>query len=234
MFFSTPNKKEGGRWALCFALVLFMHVGFAAGVSIWSNIDKHGGGAPVEAIMIDMVAVAPKQPEKLLPVGAKQEKHKPVVEPKPMLSPDPLAMPEPVPEQKPEDDRFQEVKEDRAPKSVELPEDVIQKSPSPEALAATSAAQATWHSRLIAHMERHKRYPRSARIRHQEGVSKIRIVLDRDGNVLSCKLSGSAGYELLDKATLDMVARAAPFPKMPDDIFGESKELIVPVEYSIR
>ena len=165
-------------------------------------------------------------------VGVKQEKHKPVVMPRPRVAPNPLAVSEP--EEKNEDEVFEEVKEDTAPESVALPEDVIQKSPSPEALAASSSAKATWHSRLIAHMERHKRYPRSARVRHQEGVSRIRIILDRNGNVLRCMLSGSSGYESLDTATLEMVARAAPFPKMPPEILGESQELVVPVEYSIH
>lgn len=234
MFFFAPDKKELKRWSLCFALVLALHVAFAAGVSYWANREDIGGGAPVEAMMIDMVAVAPPAPPVPLPPGPEKVEHKPKPEPKPEpnVAPDPLALPEP--EDEPEEEVKEEVKETTAPEQHDLPADTVEKAPSAEMLASARRAQATWHSRLVGHLERHKRYPRSARMRREEGVAHVRFRINREGEVLDCKLVTSSGHSSLDDATVALIARASPLPRPPDDVTGEVHELVVPVEYFLR
>ena len=234
MFFFAPDKKELKRWGLCFALVLALHVAFAAGVSYWSSRDEAGGGVPIEAMMIDMVAMAPAAPPEPLPPGPEQVEHKPKPEPRPEpeVEPDPLALPEP--EQEPEEEVKEEVKESTAPEQLDLPTDTVKRAPSAEALGVMRRAQATWHSRLVGHLERHKRYPRSARMRREEGVVHVRFRINRDGEVLDCSLVTSSGHTSLDDATVALVSRASPLPTPPDDVPGEVHELVVPVEYFLR
>ena len=98
-------------------------------------------------------------------------------------------------------------------------------------VAGTDADYATI---LLAWLQHHKRYPRRAESRRQEGVVRLFIALDRDGQVLEGRIDRGAGYPLLDKAALDMLDRAAPLPPVPDDIPGNRIEIIVPVHFFMQ
>ena len=97
-----------------------------------------------------------------------------------------------------------------------------------------TGAEADYSAVLIAWLEQHKEYPQRARARRQEDVVRLFIAIDRDGNVLDARIEESAGYPLLDRATLDMIERAAPLPPLPDDIPGDRLEIIVPVHFFLK
>jgi protein TonB len=231
MFFFKPDKSERRRWTVGFALVLMMHAGFAVAVSSL-QVPQSDGGGQLDAVMIDMVAVAPPAPEKALPVGIKQVEHKPLPKPKPEphAVPDPEVSPEPEPE---EEEEKEAVDQTTAPQFQDVAEAEVEKSPSPLS-GATQAAVATWQGRMVSHLQKHKRYPRSARIKREEGTAQVRFTLDRDGRVLSSEIVASSGISSLDSASLALLARAQPLPKPPADYLGETFELIVPIDYFIR
>ncbi|MEM7254205.1 MAG: energy transducer TonB [Pseudomonadota bacterium] len=83
-------------------------------------------------------------------------------------------------------------------------------------------------------LEKHKKYPRRARKRGQQGRTLLVFVMDRNGNVLESKIRESSGSPLLDRAARDMLKRAQPLPKLPSSITGSSLELVVPVEFGLR
>ena len=95
--------------------------------------------------------------------------------------------------------------------------------------AAVSPAR--WQSRLMAHLERRKRYPAAARLARQEGTAYVRFRIDSSGNVLSVSLSRSSGHSTLDQAVLDLVRRASPVPPPPP---GASTTIVAPVRFDIR
>lgn len=95
--------------------------------------------------------------------------------------------------------------------------------------AAVSPAR--WQSRLMAHLERRKRYPAAAQSAHQEGTAYVRFRIDSSGNVLSVSLSRSSGHSALDQAVLDLVRRASPVPPPPP---GASTTIVAPVRFDIR
>ncbi len=95
--------------------------------------------------------------------------------------------------------------------------------------AAVSPAR--WQSRLMAHLERRKRYPAAARSAHQEGTVYVRFRVDISGNVLSVSLSRSSGHSTLDEAVLDLVRRASPVPPPPP---GASTTIVAPVRFDMR
>jgi len=68
-------------------------------------------------------------------------------------------------------------------------------------------------------IESKKRYPDSARSKHIEGRVKIRFVVTTDGQVSSLKIIKHARHSSLDKAALNAVQDAAPFPKPPRGLF---------------
>jgi protein TonB len=76
-----------------------------------------------------------------------------------------------------------------------------------------------------------KRYPRDAQFNRQQGVPYIRFVMNRDGKVLSVRLERSSGFRALDDEAVALPKRAQPLPKPPDNLPGDTIELVVPVEF---
>ena len=94
-----------------------------------------------------------------------------------------------------------------------------------------AGAEADYGAIVLAWLERHKEYPGRAQQRRQEGVVLLFIAVGREGGVLEARIERSSGYDLLDRAALDMVARAAPLPPVPDDMPQERVEMVVPVQF---
>jgi periplasmic protein TonB len=92
----------------------------------------------------------------------------------------------------------------------------------------------TWQGALLARLERFKRYPAEAQADHQEGTAMLHFVMDRRGHVLSASLTHGAGYERLDRETLELIRRAEPLPAPPDTIPGEHLSLTVPIEFYLE
>lgn len=97
-----------------------------------------------------------------------------------------------------------------------------------------AGARSGYLSRLRAWLERHKAYPRRAQLRHQEGTALLHLSLDRSGRVLTYRLHRSAGHESLDHEVLEMVKRAQPLPRMPEDMPQERLDLVVPVQFVLK
>jgi protein TonB len=74
-------------------------------------------------------------------------------------------------------------------------------------------------------------YPKRARMRHEEGVVRVRFILDRQGNLLEGGLIGGSGVPALDEEGVAVLSRASPFPAAPREIPGERIEFIVPIEF---
>ncbi|WP_421935206.1 TonB family protein [Pelagibius sp.] len=112
---------------------------------------------------------------------------------------------------------------------------------SPDAGDATAAsaggqpaATPDYMAELLAWLERHKKYPRGARLRGQEGTAFLYFVMDRDGQVLDFSIKQTSGYKLLDREVKEMIERAQPLPGFPDDMAGARLALVVPVDFSLR
>ncbi|MBI1205766.1 MAG: TonB family protein [Azospirillum sp.] len=100
--------------------------------------------------------------------------------------------------------------------------------------AASGRAAWSWQGALVAHLERHKHYPRAARMRHAQGVARLRFTVDRRGRVLAYALERSSGHPMLDEETLALIRRAEPLPPMPPDMPQHPVELVVPLVYALR
>ncbi len=99
---------------------------------------------------------------------------------------------------------------------------------SASGLFSSSMTPARWQSRLMAHLERRKRYPSGARSRGEQGVVYVRFRIDDAGNVLSASLARSSGYPDLDNEVLSLVKRASPVPAPPPDV---NKTITAPVKF---
>ncbi|MEP9378249.1 energy transducer TonB [Aquabacter sp. CN5-332] len=120
-----------------------------------------------------------------------------------------------------------------APRSDAAPSNATA-APNSGASASNSAAPATWRSMLVAHLNRHKRYPAEARARREEGTARLRFSIDRSGRVVGASLAGSAGSPALDAEVLDLIRRASPVPAPPPEVAGGVITLTVPVNFSAK
>jgi protein TonB len=121
---------------------------------------------------------------------------------------------------------------DPAPKE---PETAAPKTmPAPPAPQMSSNGPDSWESRVLAQLNKYRRYPRIAMVQRKQGVPWIRFVMDRDGKVLSVRLERSSGSSDLDREALLLPKRADPLPKPSADKPGDALELIVPVEFFLK
>ena len=89
-------------------------------------------------------------------------------------------------------------------------------------------------TQLAAVLSRHKRYPRRAQSRRQQGTGELQFVVDRSGTVVSFSLYRSSGYSLLDKEIMSILERVGNLPPIPDAMGVAQVEVIVPVSFSLR
>jgi protein TonB len=108
-------------------------------------------------------------------------------------------------------------------------------APPPAPKPALSASdQVAFAARLFAHLNRFKRYPEGAKLRHQEGVVSLRFTMDRNGRVLTFDIAKSSGSAALDAEARELIQRAQPLPPLPAEFGRDSLDLVVPVEFSLR
>lgn len=117
-----------------------------------------------------------------------------------------------------------------------------QARPKPSAAAAApslrrqapAVSPARWQSKLVAYLNRHKRYPRAARSRKEEGTAQLAFTIDASGNVLSARIARSSGSPELDGEVLAMIRRASPLPAPPEAIARSRMDLSVPISFKLR
>jgi periplasmic protein TonB len=88
--------------------------------------------------------------------------------------------------------------------------------------------------RVLDWLARYRTYPLEARRARIEGVVQLRVTLMADGSLVDARVEQSSGHPLLDRAALDLLARASPLP----DEFGSGHigqiELQLPIVYRMR
>ena len=75
-------------------------------------------------------------------------------------------------------------------------------------------AIATYKSYALGRIASKKTYPYAARSRGFEGKVRVRIVIDPDGTLAQMDILEPSEYEMLNKACLAAIKKAAPFKKM--------------------
>lgn len=170
----------------------------------------------------EQVAEKPKEKPKDKPKDKPKEKPKPASKPKPEAEPTAAQKTPPQPSQQ------------TAAAAAPLQQAAVPAAPSAADIARRANAEANWQGLLLAHLEKHKKYPKSARKRHEQGTSFLRFRMDRNGTVLSFALARSSGYAALDDEVLAMIARAQPLPALPAEISDSVVEIVVPVQFTLR
>ncbi|MEG0880781.1 MAG: TonB family protein [Janthinobacterium sp.] len=117
-----------------------------------------------------------------------------------------------------------------APAAVRGP----QAAPFDSDTPSTSAAQASWQSRVLGHLAHFKRYPGDARQRKRAGAAWVRFQVGRDGTLLASELITSSGTVLLDREALQVLQRAQPLPAPPANVLHQGTVTVtLPVSFKL-
>jgi TonB family protein len=92
--------------------------------------------------------------------------------------------------------------------------------------------RATWQKELVAHLDKHKRYPAERQQKTAEIL--ISFVLDRMGHVLSTSIVKGSGDSAFDEAALAMVRRSDPVPQPPPLVADEGLNFTLPVIFRVK
>jgi protein TonB len=169
------------------------------------------------ALSIPELPAEPKSPDQvavLPPPEAKPEE----VAPPPPREKAPTPPPEPTSRKPVHDEKVQkETRKPPPPKAVASPESKparLASAPNPgQQSEGAETGRASWLSEFIAHMRGYNTY--SASGSKESGTVRISLTIDRNGRLLSHRVAGSSGSPALDRAALDAVQRAQPFPRFP-------------------
>lgn len=118
------------------------------------------------------------------------------------------------------------------PSSEAIPEGTRSVAPQIGTGESARRVRATWQKELVAHLDKHKRYPAD---RSQKTAKiEIRFTLDRMGRVLETTIEKSSGDTAFDEAALAMVRRSDPVPAPPPLIADDGLSFTLPVIFRTK
>jgi protein TonB len=118
------------------------------------------------------------------------------------------------------------------PSTPSIPEGRRSVAPAEGTGEAARRMRATWQKELIAHLDRHKRYPAERSRKNAEIV--VRFALDRKGHVLSASIVKGSGDAAFDQAALAMVRKSDPVPPPPPLVADEGLNFTLPVIFKVK
>ncbi|WP_296615416.1 energy transducer TonB [Sphingomonas sp.] len=230
----------------CGAVSLGLHASAAA--AIFLGFGQAVARPPSAAMVVEMASLpsAPPAPPNLAPPTPQRQEAtpKPVIDklkipPLPKLALDikpEVAVPiKPPEEQKRKPDPNQKPDDVTTPQSApQAPNKDAPKAPSFGDPVQSATAEQNWYSKVLAALERKKRYPGEAQRSGQEDVVYVKIFVDRSGRVMQSRISKSHGFGLLDDEVMSLVRRASPLPAPPKEVTGQTIDLLVPVEFFLK
>lgn len=259
-FADAPASPSRVLWMSAAAVALFLHVGGAvlafAHLSE-AEVDEELGAPGME---ISLELAAPQAPPSDLPPGPDSEASpasNAASAQKAELTPSEL--PKEVPVESEEPDRVVAPNATDKPPKDEPVKPAAQAAPAAESAAseatarptsetakpsdrATTPAQGigaakqrvrtTWQKELVAHLDRHKRYPSERTEKAAEIL--VSFTLDRRGHILASSIARSSGDPAFDAAALAMLKRSDPVPAPPPLIADETLSFTVPVIFRVN
>lgn len=246
------------RWMAAGLAVIGLHAGGLWLAQNWPQPADRTGGAPA-AIMMELspLTVASDLPQQNIAPGPQMTEADEQPEPRPEKPIEEKAEPQPEPNpveaaikppEQPKAEKAEVVlppktepktsqpkaktKQKAAPRTTAPPSSQAQRadrSAAPTDGASASMAQASWKGTLMAHLNRHKRFPPGAA---GTGTATIAFTIDRSGRVLSSRLVRSSGDAALDAEAVSLSRRASPVPAPPPDVGRGSISIAVPIKFT--
>lgn len=102
--------------------------------------------------------------------------------------------------------------------------------------SSNSAMQKNYETTLLHWLEKHKRYPSTAKRRGQQDIVELSFSIDAQGNLLSYEIVNASAFKSLNKAVEKMIKRASPLPAVPAELANYQAQFsyVVPVQFELR
>jgi TonB family protein len=118
------------------------------------------------------------------------------------------------------------------PSSENVPEGPRSVAPAQGTGESARRVRATWQRELMAHLDKHKRYPTVHALKSAEIL--VSFVLDRMGHVLSTGVVKGSGDPAFDEAAMAMLKRSDPVPQPPPLVADEGLNFTLPVIFRVK
>lgn len=256
---AAPGRASPRLWGAAAVVVLAIHIGgIALAVGSADPDEADDLGAP--AIEIGLEMAAPRQEASNLPPGPEAEEAAaaPAVAEQKAVD-DPTELPKAVPTETEDPDRVVSPDSAHKPQEDEAKVKAVEATASQESVASEATAaptsetlkeapqsvapaqgtgesarrvRTTWQKQLLAHLDRHKRYPAAAGRR--TGEVMLTFALDRSGHVVAATVLKGSGDAALDTAALAMMRNADPVPQPPAVVADEGLSFTIPVVFRAK
>ena len=100
-----------------------------------------------------------------------------------------------------------------------------------EANRAGNAAVSNYPGKVVAKLRRSLRYPREAKRERLRGETHVAFTVAQGGSVSGIRVVKSSGSPVLDRAAVETVQRAAPFPAIPAGAGRSAWPFTVPLAF---
>lgn len=189
----------------------------AATVVYLGHYDAPSANQPQSAVSVLLVSLAPPAVPQPAPPPTPEARPEPEPPPSPEPPPKPKVKREPLPEPviKPRP-ASTEVAEIAEPIEVQVMASAYTEAPIDKPALAEVVLENERESyllQLLAHIDSHKFYPRSARRRGMEGEIQVVFYLLRDGSIRDLQITG--GSKVLRKAAKQAVQQSLALPPPP-------------------
>src|SRR5437868_9129506 len=259
-YVDTEQKPSQRLWVFAALAALALHIGGGALAIAHLRTDDLDESLGAPAIEIGLELMSPRLEATDLPPGPDTEASvasPALAEQKAEVKE--TELPKEVPTETDDPDRVVAPNDSNKPKEDDPKIAAVQTSASTESVAAEATAtpsseaipegqrsvapvtgtgesarriRATWQKELVAHLDKHKRYPKE---RQQKSAEiQIRFTLDRLGHVLSTDIEKGSGDPAFDEAALAMVRRSDPVPMPPPVIADEGLTFTLPVIFRVK
>lgn len=101
------------------------------------------------------------------------------------------------------------------------------------ATAGTNTGEVSYNDKIRAWLEKHKAYPKRARLKGLEGQVIVSFTFNREGQIISKRLVNSSGHDILDQAAFDAMDAANPLPPIPQSMKQNQITLTVPFGFNL-
>lgn len=256
----TDRKSSRRLWIFAAMGALALHVGGAALAITHLRTDDLDDSVGAPAIEIGLEMMSPRVEATDLPAGPDTDASvaSPALSEQKAELKD-AELPKDVPTEADDPDRVVTPNDTNKPKEDDAKIAAVQTQASTESVAAEATAtpssqnikqgprsvtpaqgtgesarrmRATWQKELLAHLDRHKRYPAE---RSQKGADiLVSFALDRRGHVLSASIVKGSGDTAFDQAALAMVRRSDPVPPPPPLVADEGLSFTLPVIFRVK